>query len=129
MLHGHKSAPDKLSPKKRYAMYELLYGLQHGCCHKCKKQLPPFGEYVPPHHPLIHNNSANRKKYPVLVHHAVNQVLLCGDCHYVYPYYMQIPERMARAVENYIMRNPYKTVAQLKEDIYREFYDSIRWCK
>lgn len=127
MIHLNKPAPKYLSAIQQQQLYDLLYKNQNGLCHKCGSIISV--EYIPPHHALIHNNDSNRKQYPLLVHHPVNQVIICFACHQDYPYYMQLAYNVIKDVNEYIIKHQEDAIDQIKKAIYKKWRDYINWCE
>jgi hypothetical protein len=122
MLHDLK-APHYIPYKAEIT--ELIYTLQGGMCHKCKDKL--IGGSL--HHALIHNNDWARDKWPGLVHHPVNLVLLCQDCHTLHGMYMQIQnETVIGLIEKFIVPFGVNNTKALKNIVYAEFKEFINWC-
>jgi hypothetical protein len=126
MLRDNKPASKNYDKE---AMAQLLYPLQKGCCHKCGEQISP--SYSSIHHALIHNNATNRKCFPALVHHPVNLVLMCGDCHQQYGCYMQIQNisvifEIIDAIRKMEIDDDH--IKTIKENIYKDYNKFINWC-
>lgn len=92
MIHMKKPAP--YSPTRETIEYVVITRDKR-FCRKC-------GVYVgeqPPHHWGLHNKKSNRDKYPLLVHHHSNLVLLCVACHKDMHGKNKLPEYRAGVIE------------------------------
>jgi len=131
MLPDLKSVSKKI-PNLENVVDQLII-IQQRRCHKC-------GEYlhtIPyPHHALIHNNEPNRNNYPLLVHHPVNLVLLCQDCHSQYGMYMQIQnEKVLEHIESNLIElgdnfryMDIKDKILYKQSFINTYTNFINWC-
>lgn len=130
MIHSEMIPPRKIPNLEKVIGY-LIY-IQNRLCAKCKSVLVvnPY-----PHHGLIYNTIANRKRWPYLIHSIINLFLICNTCHTRYSMFMQIQntniiDNIETYIKDYYVNNMNITTLSIcKRTLLYRYKDYINWCE